>query len=81
MHVAFMDLYTIARVFRKYKNIDGQVSDRARNIIIYTGDWHTRNYVNFLEGIGCKRKFWNRAKEEQNQIVDVRNMIQPLFIE
>lgn len=47
----YMDMYCLLRIFKKYIRKESDPADHpdeSRNIIIYTGNKHTENYVNFF---------------------------------
>ena len=53
INVIMMDIYGLSRIFKKHiKTYDYQSAfqpEESRNIIIYAGDNHSKNYVNFLK--------------------------------
>ena len=88
---SLMDLYTIARMFRKFDDKPGKYSLPARNIIVFAGSFHTHRYRNFLiHELGFKLTFQQLAKTQDwtpgkgqkkagNLCVDVSKLDQPVF--
>ena len=44
-----MDAYTLGRMFRSFKQIDGKYSGDPQNIIVYAGGFHNGRYEKFLK--------------------------------
>lgn len=44
----FMDYYLLARVFRDYDTKSGRINGPAKNVIIYAGNAHIKNYIKAL---------------------------------
>jgi hypothetical protein len=77
-----MDLYLIARMFRKFKKIEGKPSEPPTNIIIYAGDFHAKNYRRFLDRLGFSSKSTASMKLNADyQCIDVSKFVQPFFSE
>ena len=51
--IVYMDAYTVARCFRKFHQKQNEYSKDMRNIFLYTGGFHTENYIELLGRIGC----------------------------
>lgn len=51
--IIFMDAYTVARMFRTFTQQEDEYAGEMRNIIVYTGDFHTENYIQLLRLLGC----------------------------
>ena len=51
--IVYMDAYTVARAFRKFHQKQNEYNKDMRNIFIYTGGFHTENYINLLGRLGC----------------------------
>ena len=53
INVVMVDIYCLSRIFKKHMKIYDYQSDfqpeESRNIIIYAGNTHCKNYVNFLK--------------------------------
>jgi len=53
INVIMMDIYSLSRIFKRHTKIYDYQSafqpEESRNIIIYAGDNHSKNYVNFLK--------------------------------
>jgi len=47
----FMDIYTIARMFRNFRNISNMYSSKPVNIVVYAGSFHTSRVAQFLKAI------------------------------
>jgi len=47
-----MDVYALARMFRTYRNVLGQLNGDPTNIIVYTGNTHTLFYQRVLTQLG-----------------------------
>lgn len=87
-----MDMYTIARMFKKFKNVENQ-PERPRNIILYAGDAHSTVCRKFLDHLGFEtinktagviydpgvdNKYWRNKPAYQN-CVDISTFKQPFF--
>lgn len=73
-----MDVYTIARMFRTYRDIPNKNSKPAKNIIIFAGNFHTIRYQEVLEELG-----FHFTHNNYNNIIDCVNISdipQPLFV-
>ena len=51
--IIYMDAYTVARAFRKFHQKKNEYSKDMRNIFLYTGGFHTKNYIELLGRLGC----------------------------
>lgn len=74
--VSLMDLYIISRSLRSFKN------DEINNIIIYTGNSHSENIIDFLLTLpGMKIIEKSRSFESgvDYQCLDISNFKQPFF--
>lgn len=78
LDVPFMDIYLMARVFRKFKQIKYQNSKEPENIIIYVGDYHAQNYSNILKTLNFKNEF-SISRVDNNNCIDISKLKQPLF--
>lgn len=69
LHTSLMDMYTIGRIFRVYK--DG--SQNSENIIIFAGDFHSNVYREFLTKIGFKtiNKTFSEKEGKDFQCINV----------
>ena len=47
-----MDIYCLSRIFKKFKNKTDCQPEKTYNIIVYTGDAHTRVYSEFIVSLG-----------------------------
>lgn len=80
-----MDYYLIGRCFRDFRKTplssgNFQYSRPSYNNIIYTGYYHTNNYVNILLDLGFKVDFENYADRGGNfQCLNISKMKQPMF--
>ena len=65
--VSSMDIYLLARLFRNFKSekLPNKYSDPAKNILIYVGDVHATNYINFFKNIGFEEV---RRLEHTNEL-------------
>lgn len=87
-----MDMYTISRMFKKFKNVENQ-PERPRNIILYAGDAHSTMCRKFLDHLGfetinktagviydtgVENKYW-RNKPAYSNCVDISAFKQPFF--
>jgi len=92
VNAVVMDMYTITRMFKKFKNVENQ-PERPRNIILYAGDAHStvcRKFLDRLEfktitrtaGVtydtGQKNKYWKNSPAYTN-CVDISQFKQPFF--
>jgi hypothetical protein len=53
--IPVMDLYTVARMMRKFKHKPGVYSKPPKNIIYYGGDHHSNNIRKLLDSLGFSR--------------------------
>lgn len=74
----FMDGYTLSRIFKKFNVKDSNQPEEPHNIIIYTGNYHSNNYRDFLASNGYTRTT-AYAIEGYRDCVDVKGIEQPLF--
>lgn len=51
----FMDIYTIARMFRNFANTPNMYCSKPVNIVVYAGSFHTSRVAQFLKAIGFKK--------------------------
>ena len=89
-----MDIYTITRMFKKFKNVKNQ-PERPRNIILYAGDAHSTKCRKFFKELGFqiitetggvsyddyKNNNYHNNKPPYNNCVDISNFKQPFFSE
>jgi hypothetical protein len=76
-----MDLYLISRLFRSYNYKKYKYSGRAKNIIIYTGNWHIEKYIDILNYIGSFDIKYNKTHMRDNKYcIDIKDLKQPLFV-
>lgn len=85
-----IDVYTICRIFKKFKNTKNQ-PESPHNIIIYAGDAHSSLYRNFLlqndfitlaqtKNVNCNTWQYTSPKvTDSHNCVDVRNFPTPFF--
>jgi hypothetical protein len=80
----YMDAYTVGRMFRSFKQHEREYHKDMRNVFIYTGAEHTKNYIDILTRLGCKKDFevinpyenatnWFSAMNVQ-QCIDISNL-------
>jgi hypothetical protein len=50
--VYLMDMFLFSRIFRRFEQVKGRISNEPTNIIIYTGNVHSDNYRYMLEKLG-----------------------------
>lgn len=89
-----VDMYTITRLFKKFKNVKNQ-PESPRNIILYVGDAHATRCRKFLKQLDFKiinetggipydnpsnNKYYKNSPE-YNNCVDISNFKQPFFSE
>lgn len=72
-----IDLYVIARIFKKFNNPDNQ-PDEPYNIIIYSGNEHAKMQRRILGLLGFDQIEQSR-KHKFNRCLDMTNFKQPLF--
>lgn len=75
----FMDVYLLARMFRKFKNVKYQNSNEPENIIIYVGDIHANTYREILSKLDFKEKFIQKSKSNE-YCININKLQTPLFI-
>ena len=77
-----VDMYMIARMFRKFKELPGKINIPAHNIIVYAGDAHVQRCVNFLvNNLGFKvlEEEYSNKEMSNFQCVDISKIYFPLF--
>ena len=73
-----MDIYTIFRMFKRFKIKDYEhYPPEQNNIIYYAGNGHTTNLSNFLNEINFQKK--ESEISDMISCVDMKNIKQPLF--
>ena len=85
INLCIVDMYTLARIFKKFNVEKSNQPISPHNIIIYAGDFHCINYRKFLESIGSKeiahagpRNINTKNKGMQN-CVDLSGFPMPFF--
>ena len=78
LEIPFMDVYLLARMFRKFKQIKYQNSNEPENIIIYVGNYHANNYRFILSKLNFKQEFITNSKSDEF-CIDINKLPQPLF--
>ena len=76
-----VDVYTLARVFREFREVQGLYSKPCDNVMIYAGAYHTRTYQNFLEFLDFSHVFSVKAKPLPAYCVDITDLKHPIFRE
>lgn len=51
--IIFMDAFTVGRMFRTFNKRHEEYSKDMRNVFLYAGNYHIKNYVTLLTRIGC----------------------------
>jgi hypothetical protein len=76
-----LDIYTIARIFKKFKRPKPYQPEEPTNIIFYGGVGHTKNIVKVLSLLGMEivEEYGNMDFPESNRYVDMRGIKQPFF--
>ena len=73
--VLSMDLYSLCRIFKEYKKRDDEDDiqpEQSKNIIIYAGDFHIKNYTEFLENsVGAVKTYF--YENQNNSCVKMRH--------
>lgn len=86
-NMEFMDIYLLARIFRKFKQSDQfkKFGDdqSPKNILIYTGHAHADVYRKILESLGfittVKIRDSNEEKEQSFQCLSLNSSLFPFF--
>ena len=76
-----VDIYTLARVFRDFREVPGLYSKPCNNVMIYAGAYHTRTYMNFLELLEFSHVFSVKAQSQPAYCVDITDLKHPIFRE
>ena len=76
LYAPLLDLYTIARMFKKFNDKDHPY---AQNIIVYTGGTHIKDMVKFLEDILHFDRIDLGIKNLDKQCLDISSLPLPLF--
>ena len=79
-----MDIYTLSRIFKRFKvGKDSYMPEQPHNIIIYTGDAHSRSYREFFEYLNFTKVKEIRGErqvvKDWNQCLDMKDFPQPFF--
>jgi hypothetical protein len=72
----FMDEYTITRMFRQFKNINGSYSE-PKNIVVYVGDLHAFNLHQILKDLGfnlVEKKLSNDIEGDNFQCLNITGL-------
>ena len=75
----FMDIYTIARMFRNFNNIPNEYSSKPKNIIVYAGSFHTTRIAQFLKAIGFEKITHVEESSNNENCVNLDEKFLPLF--
>lgn len=59
----FMDMYTLSRIFRKFKQQENIYSEEPKNIIIFSGNAHANNYRSILNDLGFTNNIYRDNKD------------------
>ena len=78
--VRIMDLFTEARMLRKFKDVPGYYSGDQNNILMHAGNTHCKNVANDLVKLGFKLHSGVGIAIE-NQCASISGIKQPLFSE
>jgi len=70
---SFMDIYTLARMFKKFDVSNSYDPEYAKNIIVYAGDSHIIFYRKFLLDFGYTEKYHKKYKESKIWKVKILN--------
>jgi hypothetical protein len=70
----FVDVYTICRIFKKFKT-----GDEPRNVIVYEGALHTERLKNFLLLLGFALVKAKHSNDEYQGCLSMSGVKQPLF--
>ncbi len=76
-----VDIYTLARLFRNFREVPGLYSKPCDNVMIYAGAYHTKTYMNFLELLEFSHVFSVKAKTKPAYCVDITELKGPIFRE
>ena len=88
LNVILVDIYTLARMFKKFKLNHTRKSGTTRktdepeephNIIMYAGDSHSKRVERFLDELGFDLISESKGDWEVDFCVDIRNFEQPFF--
>ena len=76
-----MDVYLLARLFKKFKQRDKEYAEETKYIVIYAGDLHSDNYREFLNILGFKVVQQTKSDKEGKdfQCLDISQFDQPFF--
>ena len=74
IYILFMDAYCLARIFKKYykENEPRFQPKMSNNIIVYTGDAHTKTYVQYLNSINAELIFSYRSEDSCVKINELK---------
>ena len=72
-----VDLYTICRIFKKFKNVVDQPEEPA-NIIIHAGNEHSNNFRYMLGKLGFESIFYTE-NSRNDRCLDMSEIKKPLF--
>lgn len=68
----FVDSFTIARAFRTFNQHSDEYYDPMKNIVIFTGDHHTSNYIEILTTLDGHI---DQYVEDETQCIDLKSFI------
>jgi hypothetical protein len=71
-----MDMYCMARVFKKYNVLDTFQPVESKNVIIYTGLAHSKSYREFLNSIGGVTSYYSENTKGCVKVIKRSIMVQ-----
>jgi hypothetical protein len=79
-NVVAMDMYNMARIFKKFNVKNSNQPEEPHNVIVYSGNIHSDSYRGFLTELGFKEV--ERVKNDNrdyNKCLKMEGLVQPLF--
>jgi len=73
-----MDIYTLARIFKKHDDEFTYFPSSPKNIIIYAGSAHSALYYKFFNYLGYSTKY-DKTFTNYKSCIDLSDLPQPLF--
>ena len=75
----YMDIYTIARMFRTFKDEKGKYSKKPKKIVVYAGSFHTNRIATFLNKIKFRKVVTVCEKNADDNCVQLNKKYLPVF--
>ena len=76
----YMDIYTIARMFRNFEDQPNEYSKKPLEIVVYAGSFHTNRIATYLDKIGFTKIVHLMEKSKDDNCLGLNKKFLPIFI-